>query len=77
MINNNFYKCGNCGFCNPNKKICMLKGQPVELTDYCSRHKQEVPTCERCGRMLTQPIIWNPEGDEVHIYCRSCFNSLF
>lgn len=77
MTNSNFYNCNNCGFCNRNKKICMLKGHPIELTDYCSKHKNEVFACDRCHKLLTQPIIWNPEGDEVHIYCRSCFNSLF
>ncbi len=72
-----FYTCGNCGFANLAQKNCMLKGHQIEATDFCSRHKQNVPVCDRCHRLLTQPIIVCQEGAEAKIYCRQCYNSLF
>lgn len=77
ITNDNFYKCSNCGFYNSQQKYCMLKQHMADPIDYCSKHKTEVPICDKCNRLLTQPIIWNPEGDKIHIYCRQCFNSLF
>lgn len=76
MIKQGFYKCSNCGFHSSYpKNYCMLKHHDVDDNDYCSKHKSVVYQCDVCGRLLTNPIIYG-EGDNIHIYCRQCFNKV-
>ena len=75
MVKLGFYKCSNCGFYNSLQKHCMLKGCSTNNNDYCDRHNSNVYQCDGCGRLLTQPIVWQ-NGDTVNIFCKECFRKI-
>lgn len=48
-----------------------MQGQ-ITPTDFCSKHKSDLLTCEICGSGLLDPLIEIIE-EKVHIYCDNCY----
>lgn len=68
--------CYTCRIRNPRQNVCQLSGQPINPdTDYCSKHKEYIDTCELCHRpMLDTHFVRDDEN--WHTFCGECIKHL-
>ena len=65
--------CNTCQLYEKTKKVCLLSGIPMEDTDYCSKHADEVIPCDICGNPLLGSTYVEYNGDgELRQYCERC-----
>lgn len=68
-------KCDTCNLYVRQSLTCQIMvpqmAGRVQPTDYCSKHNDHLPICERCGAGLLDPIIEVFDG-KVHILCAQC-----